>query len=125
MLIIFLFVVFAQAPAARVDQLQWIAGCWTMMSGGGVIEEQWMAPSGGTMLGMSRTVRGGKTTEYEYLQIREEGAGLVYDARPAGQTPTIFPLRDITADRVTFENPTHDFPQRIIYRKIGDDALTA
>jgi hypothetical protein len=24
-----------------------------------------------------------------------------------------------------FENPAHDFPKRIIYRKTADDALTA
>ena len=73
------------SPKPRIDALDWIAGCWTMASGQTAIEEHWMKPAGGTMLGMSRTVRDGKTTEYEFLQIRETANGLDYVAQPSGQ----------------------------------------
>lgn len=49
-----------------------------------------MKPRGGTMLGMSRTVTGDRTSEFEHMQIRE-----------------------------------HDFPQRIIYRRLADSSLQA
>jgi len=114
-----------QTSKPRIEALDWIAGCWTLASAQATTEEHWMRPAGGTMLGMSRTVRGGKTTEYEFLQIRETTNGLEYVAKPSGQTEATFPVKTIEAGAVVFENPTHDFPQRIIYRKTGEKTATA
>jgi hypothetical protein len=75
---------------------------------------------GGSLLGVGRTVGGGKTLEFEFLQIREEDHGLFYVAKPSNQPEASFKLTAHSADSVTFENPTHDFPQRIIYRRSGD-----
>ena len=114
----------AQAPAKGVDALQWLSGCWTLSSEGRVVEEHWMRPAGGTMLGMGRTVRGGRTTEYEFLQIREAEGRLTYEARPSGQDGASFPLSKLGPSEVVFENPSHDFPQRIIYRRNTDGSVT-
>jgi hypothetical protein len=46
----------AQAPAS-IARAAWIAGCWVTERGKATIEEQWMAPAAGTMLGMGRTIR--------------------------------------------------------------------
>jgi hypothetical protein len=102
----------------EVSDLSWLTGCWSLTRpNGGEVEEHWMAPKGGTMLGMSRTVRDGKTVEHEFLQIRLDGTTLVYNAWPSGQAPAVFPLKALEPDSVTFENPSHDFPQRVIYRR--------
>lgn len=69
------------------------------------------------MLGMSRTVRNGRTVEFEFLQIRSGEKTLVYEARPSGQPMAVFPLESAADGTVTFENPSHDFPQRIVYRR--------
>ena len=84
-----------------------------------------MKPAGGTMLGMGRTVRGGKTTEFEFLQIREVNGKLAYVAKPSGQTESTFPVKSLTDAEVVFEDLAHDFPQRIIYRRQADGSLTA
>jgi hypothetical protein len=84
-----------------------------------------MKPSGGTMLGMSRTVRGGRTTEFEFLQIREVSGTLAYVAKPSGQPEATFPVKTIGDSEVVFENPSHDFPQRILYRRNADGSITA
>ncbi len=34
--------------------------------------------------------------------------------------PTEFRMVELAANRVVFENPTHDFPQRVIYERNGD-----
>ena len=44
---------------AAIDRISWIAGAWKIDDSGRVIHEQWMEPLGGTMLGMSRTVKNG------------------------------------------------------------------
>jgi hypothetical protein len=72
----------ATAQSQPIDELTWLAGCWSMTRGEASVEEHWMKPAGGTMLGMSRTVRGGKTSEYEFLQIRDVSGTLSYVARP-------------------------------------------
>lgn len=72
------------------------------------------------MLGMSRTIRNGTTVEHEFLQIRLESGRLAYEARPSGQQPAIFPLKAFDDESVVFENLSHDFPQRIIYRRTAD-----
>jgi hypothetical protein len=108
-------------PEGDVTRLAWLTGCWSLArSSGAETEEHWMSPKGGTMLGMSRTVRGGKTVEHEFLQIRLVDGRLAYEARPSGQPPAVFPVKILEADSVTFENPSHDFPQRITYRRTAD-----
>jgi len=112
-------------PPAAIDRLSWLAGCWELRAGNRITEEQWMRPLGKSMLGMSRTVRGDSTTEFEQLRIAEEGADLVYHANPSGQAPTQFRSFAITDSSISFQNPQHDFPQRILYRRVTRDSLVA
>ncbi|UGQ46290.1 DUF6265 family protein [Massilia endophytica] len=115
-----------QAGAASVDQLGWLAGCWASEGGEPGSGEQWMAPAGGTMLGTARTVKGGKTVAWEFVQIRALDDGrLAYVAKPHNQAEAAFPLRSVTENEVVFEAPEHDFPQRIIYRREGSERLHA
>lgn len=110
-----------------VERLSWIAGCWQQTNRPGrVVEEQWMAPRGGQMLGMSRTVRGDSmVAEFEHLQILERSGHAVYHAEPSGQKPTDFVAASVSDTLVVFENSAHDFPQRVIYRRRGADTLLA
>jgi hypothetical protein len=77
------------------------------------------------MLGMSRTIVGGKATEFEFLQIRQQGTDIFYVAKPSGQAEALFKLIQHSKQEAVFENPTHDFPQRIIYRLQPDGLMTA
>lgn len=106
------------APA-NLDRLSWLQGCWTTTSGARVVEEQWTSPRGGVMLGVGRTTRDGRLVEYEFVVIRERGDTLVYEAHPSGQAPADFVAKGVEADAVVFENATHDFPQRVGYRRRG------
>ncbi len=110
-------------PATTAD-LAFMAGCWKFERNGRVVEEHWLAPAGGSLLGVSRTVAGGKTVEFEFLEIRDLPEGLTYIAHPSGQAEARFKATTRTTDEIVFENPTHDFPQRIRYRR-AIDALGA
>ena len=117
---------FTVVDRSTIDDLGWLAGCWAMEAGETVVEEQWMAPAGGMMLGMSRTVRDGRTVAFEHLRIREEGDLLVYRAEPSGQAPAEFTELESTERSITFANPAHDYPQRIRYTGSPDGGtLTA
>jgi Domain of unknown function (DUF6265) len=78
------------------------------------------------MLGMSRTIAGNRTAEFEFLRIEQREDGIYYVAQPKGRCPaTDFKLTRVAAQEAVFENPQHDFPKRIIYRKTAEDSLTA
>ena len=116
------------APSlSDITQLAWLSGDWQTAPGGRAqIEEHWTQPAGGSMLGMSRTVAGGKTAEFEFLRIEQRENEIYYVAQPKGRCPqTEFKLTRVTAQEAVFENPTHDFPKRISYKKTADDSLTA
>ena len=112
--------------AVGIGQLAWLGGCWEQRAGARIGHEQWMAPLGGTMMGMSRTVVRDTTREYEHLRIETaRDGGIAYVALPSGQAETRFGGIVVSDTLVVFENPTHDFPQRISYRPIGTDSLVA
>ena len=111
---------------SAVQQLNWIGGCWRRKTATSVVDEQWMAPRAGMMLGTSRTVRGDTlVVEFEQLRIFQRAGHAVYHAEPSGQMPTDFEAQTTSDTLVVFENAAHDFPQRVIYRKRGADSLVA
>lgn len=108
----------AAASGTEIGDVSWLSGCWASDSAEPGSGEQWTMPAGGSMFAVSRTVRGGKTTAFEFLRIIEtEDGGLLYIALPSGQTLTTFVMISISPDEVVFENPDHDFPQRVAYRR--------
>lgn len=116
----------ASAEEAKpIERLAWLAGCWEMRTESATIEEQWMRLSGGTLLGMNRTVSAGRTEEFEFLRVEDRGGKLVYVALPSGRNESAFEAVEIGDSTILFENPKHDFPKRIRYRLLADGSLVA
>jgi hypothetical protein len=112
------------SQAVTLKDLAWLAGCWERRTPAEVVSEQWMRPEGGLMTGMSRTVRG-KSVEFEFQRIFERDGALVYAAQPSGAAAVEFMARSSSPGAIRFENPAHDFPQRIIYQRGTADSLFA
>jgi hypothetical protein len=77
------------------------------------------------MVSMGRTVQAGRLVEWESNLLHEEGGQLVYEAHPSGQPSTSFRARTASDTMVVFEDPTHDFPQKVGYMKGPADSLMA
>lgn len=101
-----------RSPLATLD---WLGGMWVGTEGGTRMEEFWLHPSGGMMLGLHRDIDSSGFTFFEYLRIEVQHSRIVYIASPQGRPPTVFPAVEIGRGRVVFENVDHDFPQRVIY----------
>jgi hypothetical protein len=118
-----------EAAPAKLQALSWMSGSWGGTQAGSPvgteIEEHWTSANGGLLLGMHRDLKAGRVIGFEFLRIEEEGDSLVYVSQPQGQPPTRFPLREMQGRRVVFENPTHDFPQRILYWQPRPGTLAA
>ncbi len=117
--------------ATRVADLDWLAGHWRSdvdtvkpVTGQPVSEEWWTDPGGGLMLGSHRDMRPGRRSFFEYLRIEDREEGAVYFASPRGSEATAFPLVEHDNSdgqwSATFENPEHDWPQRLVYSRSGD-----
>jgi hypothetical protein len=106
--------------------LGWMAGCWSFEDGSTRLDEQWMAPAGGTMLGTSRVVAGGKTVFTEFMHVGVRDSRLTMSVMTGVDPKSVpFAVKTLGERDVTFENPDHDFPQRILYRLAKDGRLFA
>jgi len=104
-----------QAPAA-VSDLGWMAGHWVSEADGRWTEESWTAPRSGLMLGVNRSGRGEAARSFEFIRLQAGADGVpVYWASPGGRPPVAFRLASHGPSEAVFENPAHDFPQRIRY----------
>lgn len=126
---IVVFFVFAAAivgqgknPVTEIKDFDGMAGCWEQRNDAKklLISEQWMSPAGTSLIGMGRTVKDGKTTDWEFMRIEQRADGIFYVAKPRENSDeTAFKLISSDLNQVVFENKEHDFPQRIIYKLQG------
>jgi hypothetical protein len=115
--------VVSRQTVTGIEGAVWLQGCWESTTPTRTVEESWTSAKGGSMIGVSRTIRDGKMTAYEMIVLREQGDRLAYEAHPSGQSSTTFLSTRISASELVFENPAHDFPQEVGYRRAGDSLL--
>lgn len=114
-------------PQPSVEDIAWMTGDRAQRSDKAEVREVWIGPGNGVLLGMSLTRRfdGGKG-EFEHMRIETRPDGtLVFISRPSGQPEAEFPLASYNTGLLIFENPRHDFPQRITYRDKGEGIIEA
>jgi Domain of unknown function (DUF6265) len=67
----------ASSPPARLSDVQWIQGHWRGEAFGGITEEVWTPPLGGSMMCAFKLVVDGKVSFYEIVSLAEEGNSLI------------------------------------------------
>ncbi|HEY5610797.1 MAG TPA: DUF6265 family protein [Thermoanaerobaculia bacterium] len=123
LIIIISFLFTSPIIASDISRLSWLSGCWASANFEAGSGEMWMAPAGGSLLGVSRTVKKGKTVAHEFMQIRDVDGRIYFIANPSGQNEARFLLAKLEGTRAIFENLDHDFPQRILYALNEDGSL--
>jgi hypothetical protein len=104
--------------------LAWLEGCWRGSAGAREFREQWMPLRGNLMIGVSQTVGGDKTLDFEYLRFEPRADGIYYVISPPGKNEMEFRLAETSAAKdgdledtlFVFANPALEFPQKITYR---------
>lgn len=108
----------AADPPQAPDALDWLSGCWEAPLGDGRrMREVWVGPVAGQLVGAAiGELPGGKAT-WEHLRLARVDGRWTYTASPGGQATTAFPATSAGPEAWVFENPAHDFPQRITYTR--------
>ena len=100
----------------------WMTGAWARSDGDNWADEYWTPPRGGMMIGASRSGKGDKLLFWEHMRIeRDARDDLAFWAIAGDQKPVRFAAVRMTATEIVFENPKHDYPQRIRYWREGKD----
>ncbi|MCW3846100.1 DUF6265 family protein [Sphingomonas sp. LB-2] len=107
--------------AAQGGPLDWMVGNWHTETGvTPEVAERWRPIHDGVMTGVSRNFSDGKLTGTETMSIRFDGTVAVFRASPDGAPPVDFRETSRGEHEVVFENPAHDYPQRIRYWREGE-----
>jgi len=118
-------------PPAKISQVAWLTGRWLTIrpvkKGAAPVKitEIWHAGNDATMMSLGTTTKGDSIIDSELVVIREAGKHLMYEAHPKDQASAVFHSIELTDSTAVFENPEHDFPQRVGYRRFGADSLLA
>jgi hypothetical protein len=111
-------------PAARVASLDWMSGTWERKAEGReTVSESWLGPGNGLMVAANLTTWPNGRRSFEFLRIAETPEGFSYYASPGGKAPVEFRLKESGERRVVFENAAHDFPQRVLYWREGEQLV--
>ncbi|HMM12163.1 MAG TPA: DUF6265 family protein [Bacteroidales bacterium] len=103
-----------------------LPGLWESTGNVRLFEEWWL-PDDSTLLGRSFSVNGHDTLLIESMELSLRSGSWTYWASPVNQNEgraIPFRMTDAT-DAMVFENPDHDYPNRIIYRLETDTLLFA
>jgi len=123
MLMALLLAVTAAEVARPQPDLDWLAGYWLSCADGREVAESWSDRRGAIMLGASITFDAAASS-WEQMRIEAvspQENGLSFFAQPRGAAQaTEFRLVRWGEGEAQFENASHDFPQRVIYRREGD-----
>lgn len=116
----------AGAHAAGMQDLAFMSGCWRSPPEAAVqLQECYTTPWAGVMQGSSQTVKDRAFTAFEFTLIEEKNEAVTLTPFVNGVRSVSFTLVRSSDGEAVFENLTHDFPKRIIYRKGADGTLTA
>lgn len=122
----------AVTPAAgqswTLDDLRFMSGCWEGTFGnGGVMEEFYSTPSANLMVGTTRYLRGARVVQFEFTRVERDSTGTIWMIPYPSGRMSEDPFRLTTWDgrEAVFEAPEHDYPKRILYRRLEDGRRVA
>lgn len=113
-------------PAIDLERLAWLVGTWqrTDLPSDDTGYERWQrAGSGYVGTSVHERASGRRFEEKLSLIVRDGAVHYIADT-PQNPAPVAFRLTHIADRHVAFENPQHDYPKTIEYRRDGDHGLS-
>ena len=118
----------ASTKFTALENSNWLIGRWENNSKEGNLSEFWSKANDSTFHGESYFVIGKDTVFGEKVELKQRGNDFIYEARVAKQNdekPVPFKMTSSSENEMIFENPAHDYPNKIVYQKVSNDSLVA
>lgn len=106
----------------------WLLGSWRKTTRSMDAQEHWKKVDATVYEADSFILVQNDTVFHEHVDLVKTSKGWHYIVSVRGQNkekPVSFSSTYIGTDSLVFENSKHDFPNRIVYKKIKDDSLVA
>jgi hypothetical protein len=112
----------------KIKIANWLIGTWENNTVEGNLSETWKKINDSTFQAQSYYIKSKDTLHFETITLQQTGEELTYSATVKGQNndkPVAFKLTNATEKQLIFENPKHDYPQKISYTQITADSLVS
>lgn len=113
----------------ELEKMSWLVGEWENKMPEGVLTETWTKANDSTFTGKTLFINEKDTIHAEEIVLTQKGETLLYIPTVKGQNdnkPVEFKMTESkTKNEFAFENPAHDYPQKIVYKKVSNTNLVA
>jgi hypothetical protein len=126
-LILFSFVfVSCNTKNISLSDFSFLQGKWSVSADSLEYFEEWLPANDLVMQGKGGELRGRDTVFFETIKIEQRGTDFFYIVTGIdNDLPVYFKFTGFKNDSIVFENPRHDFPQRIIYFRLSVNSIFA
>lgn len=118
-----------QRVYSLITKANWFIGEWHNTSKFGNFTEKWEKLSDSTMTGESFIIKGSDTVFRENILLEQRNDSLFYNvilvSEQKQEESTSFYLTKSSEKELVFENPSHNFPNKIVYNLIKSDSILA
>ncbi len=125
-IVLFFLVLIACKTQVELSEMSWFLGKWQVNESNSF--EEWESVADNLYRGKEYKIRKNDTLVTETITIVQKGKEVFYIPSVKDQNEgksVAFKLISKNAEELIFENKNHDFPQRIIYVKVGEDQIDA
>ena len=112
----------------KLEKMSWLVGEWENKMPEGNLTETWIKANDSTFTGKTLFIKEKDTIHNEEIVLSQKGETLYYSPTVIGQNndePIEFKMTNSTENEFVFENPKHDYPQKIVYKKLNSTNLVA
>ena len=113
----------------KLEKMNWLLGNWENEMPEGVLTETWTKENDSTFSGTTYFIINKEDTVHsEAIILKQLNDELFYRPTVKGQNndePVDFKLSSESENSFSFENSKHDYPQKIVYKKVNETNLVA
>jgi len=113
----------------QLEKMNWLIGNWENKMDDGILSETWKKENDSTFSGTTYFIINKKDTVHsETILLTQLNDELIYRPTVKGQNddkPIDFIMTSDSENTFVFENPKHDYPQKIVYKKVTKNSLVA
>ncbi len=113
----------------ELEKANWMLGEWEKTDSLGTLREIWERLDDSTYIGLSYYIQNKKDTLHnEQVELMQNGEHLIYSATIKGEnndSPIPFQMTKDEDSLLVFENPKHEYPQKIQYKLKKNGSLVA